>query len=344
MKAARERIDKLASFSIDSKEIELGQILGRGSFGVVHQGKCRGKAVAVKKLHEQSLSQDALTDFANEIEIMTKIHHPHIILCLGACIEPGKLMIVTELMNGDLEQVISNPSHQHISLIARLRMAKDAALGINWLHCSEPMIIHRDVKPSNFLIDENYRVVVADFGLSEGIKKGASKWDPTGCFKGSLTFTSPEILKGAEFDESSDVYSFGIVLWGLYSRQLNPYPELEEIANQDFVDKIVYDKYRPKIDEKCPPKLRSLMEKCWAADVKERPDFKEIISSLEDLILELSISDKEGREWWKKKLFRQRKDTVERIYAKILRLSCYSPTIKRCSAFTSIVLWFATHR
>eukprot|EP01124_Arcella_intermedia_P001784 TRINITY_DN10970_c0_g1_i2.p1 TRINITY_DN10970_c0_g1~~TRINITY_DN10970_c0_g1_i2.p1 ORF type:complete len:683 (+),score=184.16 TRINITY_DN10970_c0_g1_i2:834-2882(+) len=306
MRAARERIDKLASFSIDSKDIELGVILGKGSFGVVHQGKCRGKTVAVKKLHEQSLSQEALVDFANEIEIMAKIHHPHIILCLGACIEPGKLMIVTELMIGDVEQLLINPQLS-VPLTMKLRMAKDAALGINWLHCSEPMIIHRDVKPSNFLIDENYRVVVADFGLSEGIKKGASKWDPTGCFKGSLTYTSPEILKAAEFDERSDVYSFGIVLWVLYTRQLDPYPELAEITNQEFVDKIVWEKYRPTVDDKCPTKLKNLMEICWAADFKERPNFQDIIVELETIILELSITDIEGREWWKSYFFDKEK-------------------------------------
>jgi serine/threonine protein kinase len=168
---------------------------------------------------------------------------------MGASFNP--LMIVTDLMQGDLEHLLLDRS-VHLSLLTRLEMAKDAALGLNWLHCSTPMIIHRDVvrcfclffptnagsfaltivvvycqkKTSNFLYDENLRIVVSDFGFAEYLRPGASTWDESGSFKGTLYYVAPEMLKNSEFNEKSDVYSFGIVLWMIYTRQ-EVYQELE---------------------------------------------------------------------------------------------------------------------
>jgi len=69
------------------------------------------------------------------------------------------------------------------------------------------------------LIDENLRVVVADFGVSEILKRGASTWDEQGSFKGTIIYSAPELLRGDVFDERSDVYSFAIVLWSIYTRE-----------------------------------------------------------------------------------------------------------------------------
>jgi len=113
---------------------------------------CRGKEVAVKKLFQQNLSEKTINSFKKEVEINSRIHHPNVVLFMGAAIKPPHMAIVTELCpKGNLQQVLHDKK-LNLSLYMRIRMARDAALGINWLHCSNPQIIHRDLKPSNLLV------------------------------------------------------------------------------------------------------------------------------------------------------------------------------------------------
>jgi serine/threonine protein kinase len=136
---------------IQDHEIEAISELGTGSFGTVCRGRCRAKDVAVKVLHRQLLDESSLQSFRKEVEIVrlvthplslhsltlspsihSKIFHPNIVLFMGACTVPGKMMIVTELMpKGDLETILKDRSIS-LGLLTRMKMAKDAALGMTW--------------------------------------------------------------------------------------------------------------------------------------------------------------------------------------------------------------------
>lgn len=321
------------SYAIDANEVKLIRVLGHGGFGTVYLANVRGKSVACKVFHNQKLSNEALDDFCTEMEILSKIHHPHIINFIGACLEP--LMIVTELMaGGDLEKLLLDVSGTPLSLLTRLQMAKDAALGMAWLHGSDPMILHRDVKTANFLVDENLRVVVADFGLSDKLRKGSSTWDDDG-YKGTIYYTAPEILKNAVFNEKSDVYSFGIVLWQLLTRK-ELYPEFKRVHSNELeramLDNVVFKGVRPRLpdiesesDQKkhdkslksnasnsdiasansvagahhySPKSFRDLIEDCWAQDPSARPSFDEVVERMDQVILEHAIPNERAREMW----------------------------------------------
>lgn len=159
-------------FEINPSEIDIHHILGDGSFGSVYKGRCRQKDVAVKILHKQELDQDELQSFKHEVEILSCLRHPNICLFMGYTLVPGKLMIVSEFIDTDLESISENQSVK-LSIFTKLMMAKNIALGINWLHANN--IIHRDLKPSNILVDSNFRVKISDFGLSQVVKKGDGK-------------------------------------------------------------------------------------------------------------------------------------------------------------------------
>jgi serine/threonine protein kinase len=281
---------------IAPQEIKLVRVLGHGSFGTVYHGIVRGKDVAIKILHNRDVEDEILDNFCNEVEIISQFHHPQIMLFMGASTQPGALMIVMELMKCSLECLLLNKSRK-LNLMTKLRIAKDAALGMAWLHGADPMIVHRDVKPSNFLVDENLRVVVSDFGLSEMLRQGHSTFDDYG-WKGTPHYLAPEVIRGIQWNEKSDVYSFGIVLWCIYTRE----PVYEELAGQGnkFADLIVWQKYRPKIPEDCPHSYAQLMQDCWDEDPNVRPSFEQILIRLDEIIIEQAIRDPKGREFWSK--------------------------------------------
>lgn len=112
---------------------------------------------------KQNLTKEELEDFRHEVGVMSQIFHPNVVLFMGAATGSSNIRIVTELMSTDLETFLRKHG-ANTPLSTRIRMAKDAALGMNWLHGINH-IIHRDLKPANLLVDENNRVKVTDFGF-----------------------------------------------------------------------------------------------------------------------------------------------------------------------------------
>jgi sterile alpha motif and leucine zipper-containing kinase AZK len=128
---------------------------------------------------------------------------------MGACTVPGKCMIVTELLpKGNLETMLHNKKIT-LNMVTRMKMARDAAYGMNWLHGSNPVIIHRDLKSSNLLVDENMVIKVCDFGLSQFIPPDQKIKDKQNA-KGTPLWMAPEVMSFKEFNEKCDIYSFGI--------------------------------------------------------------------------------------------------------------------------------------
>lgn len=269
--------------------------LGGGAYGKVYRGVCRGKNVAIKVPIRQHLSESELKSFRNEVEIMRHIFHPNVVLFLGASTQPSRIMIVTELMNTDLEKLIHhNPDAHKITLYTRMKMAKDAALGLNWLHgiCR---IIHRDLKPANLLVDSNMTVKVTDFGFAETVKADRYLLDKRGP-KGTALYMAPEVMRQEKFNEKADVYSYGLILWELLTGE-ELFPQYEDL--DPFYQAICFDHERPVPPPDTPRSLDQLMRKCWDPDPIARPSFEEIISSLDEILIECSISDPLARKFWK---------------------------------------------
>lgn len=280
-------------------EITYFEKIGGGCFGTVHRGLCRGKEVAVKKLFRQDLTTKTLEDFKKEVEICSRLHHPNVVLFMGACTTTGHMAIVTELMpKGNLQAVLHDNNLQ-LSLYRRIKFAKDAALGLNWLHRSNPQIVHRDLKPSNLLLDNNFTVKVCDFGLSAVKSQGQTIKDKD-CIPGTPLWMAPEVMLGQPLDEKSDVYSYGIVVWEIVTSQE---PFLEYDSYPAFKRAICREDVRPPIPKDTLPSLKKLLEDCWDKDPKKRPSFDEIINRLDEIIIDATISDPTGRAFWKKHFF-----------------------------------------
>lgn len=281
---------------INSEELEYLEKIGGGCFGSVYRGRCRGKEVAIKKLFKQDVDEKTLADFRKEVQIMSQLRHPNTLLFMGACTTPGKMALVTEMMpKGNLATFLHEERHANFPLHRRLIMARDCALGMNWLHCSQPVIVHRDLKPSNLLLDEHLRVKVCDFGLS-AVKQRGDKLQDKGGIPGTPLWMAPEVLMGKPLDEKADVYSFGIVLWEIFM-QKEPFEQFENY--KEFKRAVCKDNERPEIPKSCPASLAALMAQCWDKDPSVRPSFTQIISILEQITVDVCISDEAGNRFWK---------------------------------------------
>eukprot|EP01128_Nolandella_sp_AFSM9_P010772 TRINITY_DN7496_c0_g1_i1.p1 TRINITY_DN7496_c0_g1~~TRINITY_DN7496_c0_g1_i1.p1 ORF type:complete len:493 (-),score=71.45 TRINITY_DN7496_c0_g1_i1:286-1764(-) len=280
---------------IQRDEVVLGKTLGVGSFGKVIRGKCRGKDVAIKMLHKTTLDEKTLVSFKKEVAIMSTLFHPNICLFMGACTKPGNFFIVTEYLEaGDVEKLLRNKSIR-ISLYRRMQMARDAALGMNWLHCSRPVFIHRDLKSSNLLIDDSGKVKVCDFGLSQ-VKDARAMLRDEDLAKGTPLWMAPEVMQFKEFNEKADVYSYGIVLWEFVARK-EPFSHHTNYSK--FKRAVCENNERPPIPESTESSLRYLITRCWDASPPKRPSFKQIIAQLDHVLVDVAVGDRIGRKFWK---------------------------------------------
>lgn len=289
-------------------DIKIAEFIGEGVYSEVYKGYCNGTQVAVKKFKNQGLDAEVLKGVRKEVRIMKSIRHPNLLLFLGACTIPGHLMILTEILDKSFHDL----NKTKVDLLTKIKMAKSAAKGISWLHSLNPVIIHRDLKPENILVGQNNQVVkVADFGLSLVKDQSKQEAEEMKKIRGSPAFMSPEALLGKELTPKTDVYSFGMILWELLTGG-SPYESLQIESFEELIDEICTKGTRERIPKDCPVALRNLILACWKSEPSARPPFLSIIQQLDDAIGEVAISDKEGKEMWKRN-FLQNGETITEV-------------------------------
>jgi len=281
-------------------------LIGKGQYGFVYKGKCRGMTVAVKVPLKQDLTPAARESLEKEVNIMSNLYHPNVCLFMGACLEDNAIRIVSELMSGDLSKLLENKEDKS-RFSTRLSWALEAAKGISWMHAKKPPIIHMDIKPDNILFDSDGRIKVCDFGFSAfkiGTQSNISK--PTG----TPLFMAPEILCArsttpTKVTEASDVYSFAIVIWEILTKK----KAFAHHNNFMTFRKAILSGERPPLPTFCIQSLSFLLNKCWAATPSERPTFPIIVAELSKIIeeykkfeqqMEVStdIADNAGKHFW----------------------------------------------
>ncbi|EHA8587935.1 putative leucine-rich repeat receptor-like protein kinase [Cocos nucifera] len=208
--------DELRRYTNNFPEINM---IGSGGYGKVYRGMLPdGQIVAIKRL-QQGSTQGGL-EFKTEIELLSRVHHRNLVGLVGFCFEKGEQMLVYEyISNGTLREALSGKSGMQLEWKRRLRIAFDSARGLTYLHeLANPPIIHRDVKSTNILLDENLTAKVADFGLSKLVADSEAISVSTHV-KGTLGYLDPEYYMTHQLTGKSDVYSFGVVMLELISAQ-----------------------------------------------------------------------------------------------------------------------------
>lgn len=283
--------EELASCEVDLSALTIAATLGEGVQGVVMKGKLYQQDVGVKKLRHcaSALTANELANFKQEVAIMKQLRHPKVVQFMGASTTGDNLMLVTEFMpRGDLDHLLKDKSVE-LSFFQRIKMATDIAIAMTWLHNTKPVFIHRDLKCSNVLVDNDFNVKICDFGLTH-VKRNVAGASGHYGLKGTPYTIAPEIFRQEEYNEKTDVYSFSMVLYELYTRQ-QPYHEL---MKADEIWNAVCSGARPKIPPSCPDRLHKLLEQCWDNDPSARPTFQTIVDELNAIL----IPDEGAREVW----------------------------------------------
>ena len=270
--------DGRESWQISISELRFGRLLGVGNVGEVFRGVFRGRPVAIKKLKGTWFRDDDMIGrFKEEIALLSQMNHPNVISFLGAVLDrdAGNICLVTELCErGTLEELLRSPT-EPLSWLRRLQMARAIALGMDYLH-ARAGIIQRDLKAANLLVTRSYDVKIADFGLSRPLAPGTMK---TYC--GTPAYMAPEIVRQEDYSEMADVYSFGIIMWELLTRQ-EPYAG--ETSGLGLAYAVANEGLRPPIPAYCPREWASLMVRAWDAEPARRPTFDAIHRELFALI------------------------------------------------------------
>lgn len=257
-----------SSFSITASDLDIGKRIGGGCYGDVYRARFFGTSVAVKQILLKGLPIVTLKSFKKECDIMKSLRHPNVVLFMGNCANPPRLLLVTELMSrGSLFEMIQRKTWEEVVLdgcnSSRCRfaigLAMDVARGMSYLHGRTPPIVHRDLKSPNILFNDNWVAKVADFGLSDIKEEGRTM---TKC--GSPLWVAPEIILGQRFGEAADMYSFSIILWEALEWN-QPYARK---ASVEIMRGVAYRNMRPAFTEggAWTPEIKDFLNRAWDAD------------------------------------------------------------------------------
>jgi serine/threonine protein kinase len=260
-------------------------------------------------------SHQGVQEFLNEVDLLSRINHRNLVSLLGYCNETREVMLIYEHMpGGSLRDHLYGPSAEHSELNwkRRLKIALDAAQGLEYLHVgSNPKIIHRDIKTANILLDSNMNGKLADFGLSRmTIDEEATH--VTTAVKGTAGYLDPEYFITQMLTEKSDVYSFGVVLLEIICgrppidvklpvddvniiRWVTPYI-MEKDDNAGKITEIIDKRLAGSYNMKSITSVIMVAMRCVQSEPSSRPSVSEVVAVLKEAmnhenIASISISE-----------------------------------------------------
>uniref|UniRef100_A0A7M4FX74 Tyrosine-protein kinase n=1 Tax=Crocodylus porosus TaxID=8502 RepID=A0A7M4FX74_CROPO len=241
------------SWEVEPKDLTFLKELGTGQFGVVKYGKWRGQYdVAIKMIREGSMSED---EFIDEAKVMMDLSHEKLVQLYGVCTKQRPIFIITEYMANGCLLTYLRESRQRFQPSELLEMCKDICEAMEYLESKQ--FLHRDLAARNCLVNDQGIVKVSDFGLSRYVLD--DEYTSSVGSKFPVRWSPPEVLMYSKFSSKSDVWSFGVLMWEVYSLGKMPY---ERFNNTETTEHVIQGLrlYRP---QQASERVYVIMYSCW---------------------------------------------------------------------------------
>ncbi|KAL1219787.1 Serine/threonine-protein kinase PBL13 [Cardamine amara subsp. amara] len=291
-----------AELKVITQSFSSSNFLGEGGFGPVHKGfiddklrlGLKAQPVAVKLLDLDGLQGHR--EWLTEVMFLGQLKHPNLVKLIGYCCEEEHRLLVYEFMpRGSLESQLFRRCSLSLPWSTRLKIAYEAAKGLQFLHESEKPVIYRDFKASNILLDSDFTAKLSDFGLAKDGPAGDETHVSTRVM-GTQGYAAPEYIMTGHLTAKSDVYSFGVVLLELLTgrrsvdkKRSSREQSLVEWArpmlnNARKIRRIMDPRLEDQYSETGARKAASLAYQCLRYRQKTRPCISTVVSVLEDII------------------------------------------------------------
>ncbi|CAH1796083.1 unnamed protein product, partial [Owenia fusiformis] len=264
-------INILGDRKLEFRDIVIEEVLGQGHFGIVYKGTVNRQDVAIKTIKRSNCSENDLSDFMKEALVMKDFEHPNVLNLIGVALDNDiPYVILPHMANKDLKSYVQN--EKHVFTIGHvLNFCLQVASGMEYLACKR--FVHRDLAARNCMVASDLTVKIADFGLSRDIYSDTYYMDNTLSRPIPVRWMAPESLKDGKYSNMSDMWSYGVLMWELFTRGGTPYADVDTHAIKSWV----LSGNRLDKPTNLPNEIYGIMWSCWSDDPYARPTFSDIV-------------------------------------------------------------------
>ncbi|PRP74860.1 tyrosine-protein kinase Fps85D-like isoform 2 [Planoprotostelium fungivorum] len=275
-----EEMQRLNVSDLMLDDVTVEEVIGHGNFGEVYRGSWNETVVALKGIKAVNSIEDA--EIRREIVLLKKLNHPNVVNLLGVTTHGSRFLMVLEYLEGGSLDRYLQKNQRDLNDNNLISLCFDIVKGM--LYLQSKGIIHRDLAARNILVDGQKHAKISDFGMSREDNHYEAK-------KNILPFrwTAPETIRYKVSTFQSDVWSFGVLAWEIFSLGRTPYWELS--SNKEVLHHVVEEKKTLLQPFRCPDELFSILSRCWEYEPPNRPSFRDIYTQMRELYTVLLPGD-----------------------------------------------------